>query len=533
LQEQPHSASTLRDHLRMARRRKWIILQAALLVPAAAVAFSLQQERLYEASSEVLLSRQNLAAALTNTPDMTLSSDAARLVETQANLARVPDVAARTLTNAEVSDRTAQELLDSSTVSAKANADLLEFSVTDPSPALAVRLATEYARQFTIYRRELDTAALQRARESLSSRLAGLEGAGDRDSALYANLVAKEQQLRTMEALQTANASVVRPAVEANQVQPRPVRNAFLGLGLGLVLGLALAFLRESLDTRVRTAAEISEQLELPLLARIPEPPRHIRNRNHLVMLAEPGRAHAEAFRMLRTNLEFANLERRARTIMVTSAVEKEGKSTTVANLAVAFARAGRRTVLVDLDLRRPYLAPLFGLVHDRFGITDVALRHVALDDAIWSVPVSSGRAVRTHTNGNGPAEGVLQFLPAGSLPPDAGEFVASDTLVEILEEVTARADLVLIDAPPLLHVGDAMTLSARVDALLVVSRMTLARRSMLAEVRRVLAASPAEPLGFILTGAALEETYGYGDYSEYYLPSSDAETRRSWEPAA
>ena len=234
-------------------------------------------------------------------------------------------------------------------------------------------------------------------------------------------------------------------------------------------------------------------------------------------MLAAPAGIHAEAFRMLRTNLEFANLGRGARTIMVTSAVEREGKSATAANLAVAFARAGKRAVLVDLDLRRPFLAPLFGLVPDRFGITDVALGHIELADATWSVGVTNGRAIRTHTNGHGPVEGVLHFLPAGSAPPDAGEFVGTKVLADILDQLAERADVVIIDAPPLLHVGDAMILSARVDALFLVTRLNVVRRPMLAEVRRVLSTSPAARLGFVLTGSGSEETYGYGGYSGYY----------------
>jgi polysaccharide biosynthesis transport protein len=530
MQEGRHAASSLRDYLRVVRRRKWIILQAAIVVPAAAVAFSLQQSRLYEASSEVLLSRQNLAAALTDTQDVTLSEDAARLVETQANLARVPAVAAAVLAEAQVSDRTPQQFLDSSKVSGKANADLLQFYVTDRSPALAARLASAYARQFTIYRRKLDTAALQRARNELGRRLTGLEKSGERRSALYATLVEKEQQLRTMEALQTANAFVVRSGDEARQVQPRPVRNAILGLALGLVLGLGLAFLWEALDTRVRSTDEIGEQLGLPLLARIPEPPRRLRKDNQLVMLAEPSGIYAEAFRILRTNLEFANLARGARTIMVTSAVEKEGKSMTVANLAVAYARAGKRVALVDLDLRRPFLGRLFGLEPGRPGLTDVALGHVELSDAISWIAVSDRPTTGTSANGHGPAADTLQLVPAGPAPADAGEFMGTNALADILDQLVERADLVLIDAPPLLHVGDAMTLSARIDALLVVTRLNVVRRPMLGEVRRVLHSSPAAQLGFVLTGARLEEAYGYGGYSAYPR-AGYRETERSREP--
>jgi succinoglycan biosynthesis transport protein ExoP len=520
---QRHSLS-LRDYLRVLRRRKWLVIQAVVLVPAAAVAISLRQQHLYQASSEVLLSRQNLAAALTNTQDQSLSQDPNRLVQTQASLARVPAVAERVLKATHVSDRTAEDFLASSTASANPSADLLEFTVTDPKPALATSLASAYARQFTIYRRGLDTAALHRARTELEVRLKALETAGDRQSALYASLIDKDQQLRTIEALQTANSFVVRSGDRAKQVQPRPFRNGLLGLGLGIIFGIGLAFLWETLDTRVRSAEEIADRLGLPLLARVPAPPRRLRNENRLVMLAKPAGIHAEAFRMLRTNLEFANLERGARTIMVSSSVETEGKSTTIANLAVALARAGKRVALVDLDLRRPFLARLFALDTARPGLTDVALGHAELDDVIARVAISTGSVGGAATNGKGRVEGVLEVLPSGPAPPDAGEFVATKAVGDILDRLAERADIVLIDAPPLLHVGDAMTLSARIDAIFVVTRMNVVRRHMLAELRRLLEACPADRIGFVLTDAHLEEAYSYASYAGYYKQHAYAE---------
>ncbi len=510
--ESRQTASGLRDYLHIARRRKWVILLAAVLVPASAIAFSLQQQKLYEATSEVLLSRQNLAAALTDTPDVTLAQDAARLVETQATLAQTETVAERTLKAAGVTDRTPEEFLESSSVSGKTNADILRFTVTDPSETLARKLSAEYAEQYTIYRRELDTRALQEARASLERRLDELRARGQEGSALYANLVEKEEELRTVEALQTANAKVVRAATEAELVQPKLVRNIVLAVVLGLILGIGLAFLWESLDTRVRTADEVEEILGMPLLARVPEPPRHLRRKNKLVMLAEPGTPPAEAFRVLRTNLEFVNLERDAKTIMVTSAVETEGKSTTASNLAISLARGGKRVALVDLDFRRPFLGTLFGLNPEYPGLTDVALGKNELDDAILAVTVSGGITPASAAyNGNASFEGVLQLLATGPVPPNAGEFVATRALARIVEQLRARADIVIVDAPPLLHVADALTLATRVDALVIVARLNYVRRPALLELARVLDSCPTPRLGFVATGAAHDEAYGYG----------------------
>ena len=516
---QTHEHSTLRDYLQVLRRRKWIVVTAIVLAPAAAFAFSTQQQSKYQASAEVLLSRQNLSNSLNGVQDPTLSIQPDRLAQTQADLARVPPVIERTLEAAGVTDITPAEFSGSSSVSAKTDADLLTFTFTHHDPQLAARLATEFARQYIVYRTQLDTQALTKARTQVQDRIAQLELAGDTKSALYASLVERDQQLQTMQALQTANASLVREAQGASKVQPRPMRNAILGLMLGAVLGLALAFLREALDTKVRTSDEVARKLGLPILARIPAPPRQLRSTNRLAMLADPEGTFAEPFRVLRTNVEFANIELNAKTIMVTSALEEEGKSTTVANLAVSVARSGKRAILVDLDLRRPYQHRFFPLGR-RPGLTDVALRHVSIDDALAPYPLTDGPSWSLRSrggNGTVTIAGTLEVIGTGPLPPNPGEFLGSHVVDEILSELAGRADVVLIDTAPLLSVGDALALSAKVEAMLVVARIDRLRRPIVRELQRTLEASPARPLGLIITAADADESYGYGYYYRRY----------------
>lgn len=535
-----HHVSNLRSFLRTLRRRKVLIVLVAALVPAAAVGASLQQGELYEASSDVFLSRQNLANSLTGTPDPLLSQQPDRITQTQAYLAAEPALAARVVEAADLgSVMTPQELLNKSSVTPKPNGDLLVFRVRESSPGLAQRLATEYARQFSVYRQELDTEALKNARGEVERELANLRSRGQAGGALYASLAEKRHLLRTMEALQTSNAAVVREADNASKIQPRPVRNGILALMLGLMLALGLAFLRDALDTKVRTVEEMAHHLGLPLLGRVPEPPRTVRGQR-LVMLRKPGSQPAEAFRMLRTNLQFATLERDVRTIMITSSVEQEGKSTTVANLAVALAATGKRVILVDLDLRRPALSRLFDL-GDGPGLTDVALGRVALSDALKHVYVSQPKKKKyslkrngndndhenghENENGNGNGNGdygrpqaFLEVLPAGPPPPDLGEFAGTQALADIIWDLRERADIVLVDAPPMLSVGDALALTSRMDAVLVVARLHRVRRPMLTELARLLDTAPAAKLGFVATGTGAESGYGY-EGSVYYGP--------------
>ncbi len=519
-----HQSSTLRDYLHVVRRRKWIILQAVVLVPAVAFYLSHRQDNVYESEAQVLLSQQNLANALTGVSDSTVFQSVDRIAQTQADLARVPKVAEQAIETSGITTRTAGELLGNSSVSADPNSNLLFFTVRDTVPGIAAKLATEYARAFVDYRHELDTTSLKQARTDLETRLWRLRRSGQRDTRLYGNLVEKDELLRTMEALQTSNASVVREAPQAWKIGPKPTRDGMIGLALGIVLGLGLAFLREALDTRVRSAEEVSERLGLPLLARLPEPARGLRRGNKLATLTEPNGPGAEAFRMLRTNLDFVQLGKRAEIIMVTSAVEAEGKSTTAANLAVALARGGKNVALVDLDLRRPFLHRFFP-EGEHPGLTNVALGHASLEQALIRVPVVDGQHPRRRFSGNGngtaPLQGLLEVLTSGPIPPNVDDFVGTKAVVDILNSLKLRADVVIVDATPLLVVGDAMSLTAAVDAVVIVTRINVVRRPMLRELRRVIDTLPAEKLGFVLTGANQEESYGgYGAYSYRYRPS-------------
>jgi tyrosine-protein kinase len=522
-----HHVSTLRDHLLVLRRRKWTVIQAVIIVPAAALAFSLHQQPMYQGSAQVLLSSQDLGNQLTGTQDTSVYTPADRRAQTQADLARVPSVA-RAAVRETHQNMSPGAFLSASTVTPGANADILTFTVENSNPRLAARLATAYAHSYVTYRLAVDTAPIMAALKEVEGQIAKLPPKGS----LFNNLEDKATQLRTLAALKTANASVVRNSASAVQTAPRTTRNVVLGLLLGLFLGVALAFLREALDTRVRSAEAIAEQLSLPLLARLPEPDKKLRAENQLVMTADPTGVQAEAFRMLRTNVEFAALGKEAHVVMVTSATEQEGKSTTIANLAVAMARAGQHVVLIDLDLRRPYVDRFFNL-QGRPGLTQVALGSAQLGEAIVRIPLARTEALlplNGNGNGHGPASGngnaaarsnvgALDVLPSGPIPPDPGEFVGTARLTEILEHIRTHADVVLVDAPPLLHVGDGLVLSAKVDAVLVVTRMDAMRRPILAELKRQLDTMPAHKLGFVVTGAEAEDGYGYG-YGYHYQRS-------------
>ena len=528
-----HRPASLADYLAILRRRKLIIVFLPVVAAISAYAVSQTQSPLYRATATILVNRSSIVSAITNVQDPSIA-DPTRFLETQSSVARAPELAARVAAVAGVPGVTAGDVLNASRVAPESGADLLDVSVSWGNPRDAALLTNAYATQFTRYKTELDTKKINDALRSLRLRIKTLQANGSTSSPSYSTLVQYQSQLETIGTLLANNTSVLRPAGVAVQVRPRPLHTAILGGLLGGVLGLALAFVAEGLDRRVRAEDELEDVLQIPLIGRVARPPRQIRDVNGLVMLAEPASVQAESFRKLKTSIEFLNLELKARTIMVTSAVPREGKSTTVANLAVAFARSGRRVALVDLDLRRPVLHSFF-YTGVGGGITDVVAGGETLAGALRPVTVpatgsfgtersKNGGRPRRPTAANDRANGsALHLLPSGTIPTAGPEslvdFLENERLATVLAELADQFDLVLIDTPPLLAVGDAMALTANVDALVLVLHAGI-ERPLLHELARQLQNSRAPALGFVLTGvaegdgAAYGYGYGYGSYA-------------------
>jgi Mrp family chromosome partitioning ATPase/capsular polysaccharide biosynthesis protein len=535
----PNRPTNLADYLAILGRRKWIILALPLIAAASAFLVSQTQKPLYSAGAQILVNNSNIVSTITNV--YSVVGDPNRFLTTQASVARSPELAKRVVAVAHVRGATTGSFLHASSVAPEANADILDVTVSWSSADGATRLANAYASQFTRYTTELETNTVNQALARLRLRLQQLQARGAVASASYGTLLQQQSQLETVGTLLANNTSVLQPATGAGKVQPRPSHNAVFGGLLGLVLGVALAFMADALDRRVRSEEEIEEILGLPLLGRVPRPPKSLREANGLALLADPAGSQAESFRKLKTSLDFLNVDRRAKTIMVTSAVPREGKSTTIANLAVAFARSGRSVALVDLDLRRPSLHSFFYTGLSR-GVFDVVRGEENIADALRRVsfPAAAARAnvAKPSKNGSRPRaavrkpdedveRSVLSLLPAGAVPPAAtdslADFLESDRLSSVLDDLASQFDVVLIDTPPLLSVGDAMVLTSRVDALFLVLHAG-SQRPLLHELARQLRSSRVPVLGFVLTGVSDGDAYGgYGYGYEYEAYTRDA----------
>jgi Mrp family chromosome partitioning ATPase/capsular polysaccharide biosynthesis protein len=506
--------SVLRDWVRVLARQKWIVLLAVTVVPLLAFATSRGQEHLYQASADVLVNAQNPTAQALNLAS-SVATPPDRYVATQAKLARVGTVAEMAVNEANLRDHTAASLLANSTVSADLTSDLLTFSVTDPRPAVAMKLASAYAKQFTVYRHSLDSAGLSAAIADARRKLDALAASGNGASELSRRLIATAGDLEEMQTLQAvgSSASVVGLAGGASLVQPRTKRNVILGVIVGLALGIALASIREALDTRVRSADELRARLGMPLLGRIPKSGHRVAQSRQLATLSEPPSSNTEAFRMLKNRLEIAQLEHDIGSIVITSPGAEQDRSTTAANLAVILAQSGRHVILVDLNLRSPSIDRLFGLRN--FGFTGLAVDveptgalnivdvyrdrlNAKLTDALNVVDVYSDRV--------NAEPGMLEVLTAGEPPPDPGAFLLSSFVAEALAALDERCDVLLIDAPPVLGVGDAMTIAKHTDAVILVAEINRARRERLIETRSALDGCPAVKLGVIAIGGYATE---------------------------
>jgi capsular exopolysaccharide synthesis family protein len=247
-------------------------------------------------------------------------------------------------------------------------------------------------------------------------------------------------------------------------------------------------------------------------------------------MIAKPRSAYAEGVRRLATSIGFADPDGEAKVVLVTSALQREGKSTTVANLGVALARAGNDVVLVDLDLRQPTLAGLFGISR-LSGLTDVAVRKATLDDALVGIDVPAIIPGQARAAGQMSLRGSLCVLPSGPLPANPGEFAGSEAVASrILAPLRERFDYVIVDSPPMCVVGDASTLSPRVDAIVVVTRLAVLNRPSLRDLKRQLAAAPARKLGSVITGVDVPPAYGYAGY---YEPTLEGAASNGTRPAS
>jgi capsular exopolysaccharide synthesis family protein len=320
-----------------------------------------------------------------------------------------------------------------------------------------------------------------------------------------------------------------------------PLKRAIMGLLLGLILGVVFAVVAETLDTSIGTIEDVQEYTGMQVVGIVPfinvddvraslmrrdvdvSDDRLMQRKAQLVTYFDPQSTLAETYRTLRTNIEFVTVEKGAKCLMVTSSMHFEGKSTTISNLSMTMAQLGKRTLLVDCDLRKPSIARVFGLNKEP-GVTEVIVGNHAWRDVIRTVTdiVTGGMGMEDILQTQG--IGNLHIITSGSIPPNPTELLNSRAMGEFIDEIKEEYDVVLIDSPPVLHVTDAAILGKKVDGTLVVYKAGEVARTSLKRSTSLLRSVGIELLGVVLNGIRAEMSSDFHDmgYNAYYAYGSE-----------
>ncbi|MHB1854293.1 MAG: Wzz/FepE/Etk N-terminal domain-containing protein, partial [Acidimicrobiales bacterium] len=415
----------LRSYLNVLNRRKWVVGLVTVLCVAAALGFSLLQTNKYTATAEVLLQPAGSSNALN-------SAAQADLTPTDIQ------TAIQIMTSAPVQAAVTRKLGSPApkvTVSEVGQTNVVDIAYTDPSPTRAARVANDYGQAYVTYEQTqvvdnmlAAASQIQTRINSLNQQIATLEAAGSSPSSPQVQDILTQQasfkdqlaQLQVNTALANGGAQVVTPAVApTSPSSPRPKRDAAIAVAVGLILGVGIAFLLEYLDDSIRHQDDLRRLVpDLPVLVAVPNVGEWKNAKStYLVTRKAPKSPASEAYRSLRTSLQFMALDRPMRLLQITSPLPGEGKTTTLANLAVMMAETGDRVLVVCCDLRRPRLYQFFGL-DNQVGLTSVLLGQATLDQAIQPVPDLPN----------------LSVLAPGVVPPNPSELLVSDRTAELFQ---------------------------------------------------------------------------------------------------
>lgn len=519
---------TLRDRLGVLRRRLGTIAAITITAAAAAVGLSLLRSPVYAASARLLLQPRTTEDIFNQNANLRL--DPARAVRNEIEVLKSEAVRAAV--------REAIGRAPAVSAAPVGDTDVVSMRAESGDPEVAARVANAYADAYIAVRRrqaldDLEAAGrevrqkvddLQRQIDGLDGEVAAA-GPADRD-ALRASRASQRQALVSTQALfrqrldqiqvetplKSGGAQLVAQASPPDDpVRPKPLRNGILALVLGGMTGICVAFLRDHLDDSLKTKEDLEEATAgLPTVGLVPQVAMPKGAPQAVISLEQPSSPAAEAYRTLRTSLQFLSLDRPVRRLMITSPNAGEGKTTTIANLGVVFARAGIPVVIVGCDLRRPKIHELFELPNT-LGLTSVLLGEASVAEALQTVPGTK----------------YLRVLASGPLPPNPSELLSLRRTADIISSLTTDRTIVLVDSPPVLPVTDALVLARHVDATIVVCAAGITTQSEATRSMELLRQVDAPLAGTILNGVRSGAGYGYGHggygYSRPYTPDEPA----------
>lgn len=517
--------SAVREYLLVLRRRWWLAAGAVSAALMVALVVSFTTTPLYRASVQLKYQRQpDIASAISGATVMASGAEAKQEITTYANL--MDTVEMRVAASNVAPD------LDLGPAAVEVSAEYVEdtnvmtLTAVAADPTLAMKAANAFALAFVKGRTAAIVRQYQAAEQIIEDKLSRFteaqKAAGD---PTYSSLLGRLEDIRVLEAAATGNFAVAAVAeLPTEPFTPNHLRDAFLAGIVGLIAGIGLVALAEQLDVRAHTVEDIAQMTELPVIGRLPRIGKGAGGKADLLqVVSEPQGPLSEAFRMVRGNLEFVNVDEDLKTILFTSCAQSEGKTSTVCNLAVTLARAGKNVVVVDADLRRPRVHTLFRL-QNRIGVSTVVTGQSTLEESLQRIPGAPEQGMQV---------GSLGILTSGPVPPNPGELVASRRLTAVIATLADQADVVLVDSAPLLVVGDAAALAGSVQGLILVARLGTVTKAMLREASEFLATLPSRKLGTVITAVSSEASaYRYRYYRQKSGEEADLETQPLKTPA-
>jgi capsular exopolysaccharide synthesis family protein len=504
-----------------ALRRQWpLLVVITLLAVGVATIWSVRQTPVYQATASVLVNplrtspsppsaRPDQLVNMTNEKQLALSAPVAQAAGKSLRSSATPD-----------------QLLEHVSVGVPADSQILKISYFDTAPLTAQHGANAFAQAYLDYRKNAVVTEVARVSKILTGQLNDLSAKKRQNEETASNPDAPEAEQRTAEAsltvlnsqlnnvsqqlvelqqLDLSPGRVIQPAtLPTGPASPKHLRNVGIGAFVGLFLAMAVAFVRDRSDDRLRGRADLAERLDRPVLASIPKLSRWKRRPDRLgwtrrspfapVFLDEPESAAAEAYRTLRTRVARLAAQLDINSIMVVSPNVGEGKSTTAANLAVALAESGSDVLLVSADLRRPRVHQFFGLPNKS------GLANILVDGAPDGPPVDG---LRSQTASELWAVGVhLWAILSGPHTNYASSLMDSDAMKEFLKEQRDLFEFVILDCAPALVVADSLALAPLVDAVLVVADAKASRRTAVSQLREQLEHVGGKTIGGVLNRA-------------------------------
>jgi non-specific protein-tyrosine kinase len=500
----------------------WLFALCAALGAGAGYLYSRLQTPIFQANTTLLV---NEASAKSASTDYNALMASERLTRTYAQMITTQPLLEQVIKQLQLS-ATPASLAGSITVSPVRDTQLITIAVESPDPGQAAKVADTLVAAFTQQVRELQTARFTSSKENLQTQMTDLQSQIDQTAALISKerdaaqlsqiqarqaqyrqalttLVSNYEQIRLAEAQTTNTIVQVEPAVlEPYAVRPKIMQNTVLAGLAGLLLALAFVLVLDYLDDTIKDPEDLSRRVRLPILATIGQ---HTQVYGEVITQNTPRSPVSEAFRRLRTNVQYAAVDTPLRRLVVTSALPEDGKTTIVSNLAVVLAQSGQRVTLVDADMRRPRVHKQFGLANNRGLSSLFAKNHLGPEAFIYTAKTEN-----------------LEILPCGEIPPNPAELLASKRMREILIQLEGQCDITLIDTPPVLSVTDSCALAPAADGVLLVVKPGFTKQAALIQAVEELRRANARLLGIVLNDVNARSTR----YYHYYRGYTDRYTR-------